>query len=192
MKETIVILFVFIAFNAFAQTQSQKLSPQIINTTILAEGVVENVNQRVNELYQSIGNLMNEMTFFVELDSKIIIPLTSIKYHKKVEDNILESLKNGPFIFIDSITYYPIDKDSLYIRISSQNEKFASQNTYRICINEKEKKDVSLNYKMQIQVDKRNQNLENEEGDSFDYSIVKKENKDDLNYKTIEIIKTYR
>ncbi|MCU4163772.1 hypothetical protein [Carboxylicivirga caseinilyticus] len=192
MKETLLILSAFIAFNAFAQTQSQKLSPQIVNATKLAEGVVENVNQRVNELSQSMGNFMNEMTFFIELDSKIIIPLTSIKNHKKVEDNILESLKNGPILLIDSITYYPIDKDSLCIRISSQNEKFASHNTYRICINEKEKKDASLNYKMQINVDKRNENLENEEGDSFDYSIVKKENKDDLNYNAIEIIKTYR
>ncbi len=190
MKKTIVIFLTLISLNSLAQTEDKY--PQLISSTKLVEGTVESVTQSFSEFSKSMESVFNELTFFMELDMKILTPLTSIKNHKKIEGNILESLTNGSFIYVDSVNYYPINKDSLYIKIYSQNKKFACQNSYRICINENAKNKDSFKFNMKMKVDGKNEDIENIKGDSFDYKIVQKEYKDELNYNTIEILKTYR
>ncbi|MFI2743523.1 hypothetical protein ACG2LH_12345 [Zhouia sp. PK063] len=191
MKKIILIIFLSISINLFAQENIPLPTSSIVNSTKLIEGQVKSIQQNFSAFSKSMNDVLNKMTFFLNINTKILRPLLTIKNYKKIDKTIVKTLTEGSFIYVDSIRYQLIGKDSLAIKIFSQNDTYTNESNYRISIKENLETKKPLQLHMNMKNEEKKKPLEKKITDTFDYKIVKKEYQNTNHYNTIEIVKTY-
>jgi len=128
----------------------------------------------------------------MDVDSRIIHSMPTIHDYKKINARINE-LSNNYIRLLDSVDYYMIGKDTLIVKVYSQNYAYQSRNSYKLGISKQSNNDSLMLYNTFYEMKMKSiiEDYPNFMNRQFEYNIIVKENVDVKKTKRVIITKNY-